>query len=215
MVSETWASLTVQPRDTLTCETFLPVPVVALLKLESPVDTTEFPVINLNSDCNRPENCEALQLYGFGLTSNPGSPSDVLKVLESNYQWFGSGRPFIYVYADSSSGVCFGDSGGPAVIGNTQYGIASFVQGGCASGNADGYARVSTYYSWIEQQICAKSTDTANFSCTSAASWRNAIRDGASRLYFGVQGAVGGMVSLAGFGPSYSGDILVFPMGGQ
>lgn len=188
---------------------------VAVLKLESPVNITEFPVINLNTDCNQPVNCQTMQLYGFGRTSDGGSLSDFLKVLDASYQWFGSGNPYMYVYSSSSTGICQGDSGGPAVIGNTQYGIASFVQGGCASGNADGYARVSTYYTWIQQQVCMKSSDTTNFDCSTFGARRGALRDAVSRAYHGAEGWVQGVASMAGFGPTNSGDIEVFPMGGQ
>lgn len=189
---------------------------MAVLKLVSPVDTAAFPVIQLNTDCNKPTFCETLQLYGFGLTSDGGSLSEVLKTVNSNYQWLGSGNPYMRLLSGfGTAGACQGDSGGPAVIGNVQYGIASFVQGGCAQGNPDGYARVSTYYTWIQQQVCAKSTDTTNFSCGRQGAWGGSIRDGLSRFYYGTQGAVQGMASQIGFGTEYAGDIEAFPMGGQ
>ena len=186
---------------------------VSVLKLVTPVDTTVFPVVGLNTDCNAPSNCQTLQLYGFGRTSDGGSLSDVLKVLDSRYECLGSGSPYMNLYASPSSGVCQGDSGGPAVIGNTQYGIASFVQGGCAAGNPDGFARVSTYYTWIQQQVCTKSSDKTNFGCTRLGALRNAARDGLSSVFFGAQDTVQSMASMVGFGPKYSGDIEVFPMG--
>uniref|UniRef100_A0A1Q3EV70 Putative trypsin-like serine protease n=1 Tax=Culex tarsalis TaxID=7177 RepID=A0A1Q3EV70_CULTA len=49
------------------------------------------------------------------------------------------------------NGVCFGDSGGPAVYEGRQVGVANFVQGGCGTENSDGYAKVTYYRDWIDR----------------------------------------------------------------
>ncbi|XP_055381103.1 serine protease SP24D-like [Condylostylus longicornis] len=51
-----------------------------------------------------------------------------------------------------SVGVCFGDSGGPAHYQGKLAGVANFVVGGCGSGYPDGYAKVSYFGQWINEQ---------------------------------------------------------------
>ncbi|KAJ8918128.1 hypothetical protein NQ315_011585 [Exocentrus adspersus] len=49
-------------------------------------------------------------------------------------------------------GGCNGDSGGPLVVGNVQVGVTSFVSArGCQSGLPTGFARVSSFRTWIAQ----------------------------------------------------------------
>jgi Trypsin len=187
---------------------------VALIKLQTPVNITTFPVIKVNSQANLPADGDTLELYGFGRTSTDGPPSTVLKTLSSTYQACGSENAYMHVFADSSSGICFGDSGGPAVIGDTLYGVASFVRGGCAAGLPDGYARVSSYYGWIEGNVCAIGSDTTNFDCTLCGSLRSLASDRISSLVFGVQRSFQTVSSFLGFGTGYDDhDILIFPMG--
>lgn len=49
-------------------------------------------------------------------------------------------------------GCCFGDSGGPLVANGRQIGIVSWSEP-CAKGKPDVYTRVSSYATWIQQQI--------------------------------------------------------------
>ncbi|KAJ8976740.1 hypothetical protein NQ317_004291 [Molorchus minor] len=49
-------------------------------------------------------------------------------------------------------GACNGDSGGPLVVSGVQVGVTSFVSArGCESGLPSGFARVSSFRSWISQ----------------------------------------------------------------
>jgi hypothetical protein len=122
--------------------------VVAILKLASAVNTTAFPVIKLNDCCDTPF-CQGTTMttYGFGRDTPGGSTTRVLKTLDTQYQSIVSTNTYIAVKASDDSGVCNGDSGGPLILnGDTQVGVTSFVVGGCASGNFDGFARVSSGY---------------------------------------------------------------------
>lgn len=187
---------------------------VAIIKLATSVDTNTYAPVTLNCDCNKPGLNAILQLYGYGLTSSGGTQPDNIQTLQTQMQCISSTITYISLLASDTSGACFGDSGGPAVIGNTQMGLASFVRGDCAIGNPDGYARISTYYSWIQEQVCAKGSDTTNFDCSACACARRAVADGFARLYFGAAGTYRAVSSFfGGGGPEPEGDVEVFPMG--
>ncbi|XP_059622967.1 trypsin beta-like [Phlebotomus argentipes] len=55
----------------------------------------------------------------------------------------------ICTFTMAGQGLCFGDSGGPMIVGNTVVGIPSWVSPGCAQGRPDVYARVSSHRDWI------------------------------------------------------------------
>ncbi|XP_055706595.1 chymotrypsin-1-like [Phlebotomus papatasi] len=55
----------------------------------------------------------------------------------------------ICTFTMEGQGLCFGDSGGPLIVGNTVVGIPSWVSPGCAQGRPDVYARVSSHREWI------------------------------------------------------------------
>lgn len=189
---------------------------VAIVKLSSAVSTSTYPVITLNQNCLLPNNGDTLAIYGYGLTSSGGSQPDNLQTLNTNFQCASSTDEYIALFASSSTGACFGDSGGPAIIGAVQFGLSSFVVGDCAAGNFDGYARVSTYYSWIEEQVCARGSDTTNFSCNSFAQMKRAAADSFSKAYFGAQSSVVAVATAFGYGKTsnYSkDDFKPFPMG--
>jgi len=65
----------------------------------------------------------------------------------------------------SARSVCRGDSGGPLfdaqVEGALQVGVTSFTQDCSARVTPNGFARVSHYYDWIQDQICDLSDDCA------------------------------------------------------
>lgn len=105
-----------------------------------------------------------------------------------------------------SSGACFGDSGGPGVIGNVQYGIASFTSGGCASGTPDGYSRVSADYNWIREQVCNRASDKAPFDCSAGGSCASAARAVRSFIMSGARGTFKTMSSFMGFRAKYEWD---------
>lgn len=50
---------------------------------------------------------------------------------------------------DPGNGICYGDSGGPAVYNDRLVGITNFVVGGCGTSQPDGYADVPTHIKWI------------------------------------------------------------------
>lgn len=56
----------------------------------------------------------------------------------------------ICAFKKQGIGLCFGDSGGPLVARSKLIGIVSFGFIPCASGNPDGYTRVSSFLGWIQ-----------------------------------------------------------------
>lgn len=51
------------------------------------------------------------------------------------------------------SGVCFGDSGGPAVINNKLVGVASFVQITCGTHLPDGFVYLPSFFNFINKYL--------------------------------------------------------------
>jgi hypothetical protein len=153
------------------------------------VNTSAFPVIKLNDCCDTPF-CQGTTLttYGFGRDTPDGSPTAVLKTLDTQYQSLLSTNVYIAVKASDTSGVCQGDSGGPLILnGDTQVGVTSFIVGSCASGSYDGFARVSTGYGWIKDTVCDISSNPgSSFNCgAAAAAWyeaRQGIANGVDSL---------------------------------
>lgn len=111
-----------------------------------------------------------LRASGFGATVNGGQAPDTLnkvtligitndecrpqhiqpQIVESTMCARWSSRP--------GQSACHGDSGGPltVAVNNQHYlaGVASFVShNGCSSGAAGGFARVTSFRNWIDQQI--------------------------------------------------------------
>ena len=173
---------------------------VCILKLTTSVDTNAYPPVNLNTDCCKPCDGDVLKIYGYGHVDKNFTKSTYLKTLDTTYQGQPSTDNVMYVLASPTTGACFGDSGGPAVLEDTQYGIASFVRGGCAEGNPDGYTRISDNYDWIRQQVCSRSVDTSRFDCCATGSVAAALRTARSSLVFGARSALKTMSSFMGFG---------------
>ncbi|XP_045449076.1 collagenase-like [Melitaea cinxia] len=99
---------------------------------------------------------------GFGSTSDFGAVSTVarhvsLQVIDNNTcaRSYVAGIVVDSTLCTSNSGgrsPCLGDSGGPLAIGNTLIGIASFNSiHGCTTGPA-GFARVTSFASWLSAQ---------------------------------------------------------------
>lgn len=65
----------------------------------------------------------------------------------------------IFAGGEDNQNICFGDSGGPLLLGNIQYGVDSFLSSGsnpptCGDpGAAAGFTSVAHYNAWIEQQL--------------------------------------------------------------
>ncbi|PSN53082.1 Chymotrypsin BI [Blattella germanica] len=96
---------------------------------------------------------------GWGKTSDNGGVSNQLNYVNLNIitnsacsSYYGSTIISSTICADGSSrqSTCNGDSGGPMVTNGVQIGVVSFVSSrGCASGYPSGYARVTSFLSWI------------------------------------------------------------------
>lgn len=150
-----------------------------ILKLNAPVDISEYPPIQLNDDGSQPVINEPLTVIGYGALSEGGPSSDRLQKVQvpanSNQQCsnqYSGITESIHLCAGFQEGgkdSCQGDSGGPIFEnrGGTQVqvGIVSFGDG-CARPNRSGvYARVSGAYDWIQQQICNLATVNRPASC--------------------------------------------------
>jgi trypsin len=156
-------------------------PDIAVLKLATPVSTTTYPPIKLN-DCGDLPFCDGTEMivYGFGAVNPDGTIfSPVLKNLDVEYKSSGSTSNVIEAAAmfPNAADSCSGDSGGPLVLnGDLQVGVVSFGPLPCADGTPGSYARISTYFGWIQDQVCAISSNPGdNFSCgAAAAAWYEA-----------------------------------------
>lgn len=117
---------------------------------------------------------ETVRASGFGRTSNTGPPPDILYKVNltsiTNSQCRRSYNPLLIIGStlcatfsnQQGESTCQGDSGGPLTYnnGNGTYlvGVTSFVSSaGCDSGSPSGYARVTSFLNWIEQNIAANS----------------------------------------------------------
>jgi secreted trypsin-like serine protease len=136
-----------------------------LLKLQSPVDTTQYPPIQLNNNNAIPQVNQMLTVIGYGATSEGGSGSNTLLKVnvpanshqQCNKQYGGSIVESVMFCAGNTSGgkdSCQGDSGGPIFEVRSgkavQVGVVSFGEG-CARPNRSGvYSRVSGAFDWIQ-----------------------------------------------------------------
>lgn len=110
---------------------------------------------------------ERVRASGFGRTSNTGAPPDILYMVGleaiTNTQCRATYNRLLVISStlcatystQQGESTCQGDSGGPLTYhdGNTTYlvGVASFVSSnGCDSGAPSGYARVTSFRSWID-----------------------------------------------------------------
>ncbi|CAG0881970.1 unnamed protein product [Darwinula stevensoni] len=105
--------------------------------------------------------------YGWGyLQTTDQSISTILQKLSvqvtpvtSECTTYTDGRIICVKGVPPSSGICFGDGGGPLVVryNSRAYvtGIASFVQNNTCAAAPAGYTRASTYASWVKSTIGA------------------------------------------------------------
>eukprot|EP00934_Nitzschia_sp_Nitz4_P000990 Nitzschia sp. Nitz4//scaffold25_size161228//85672//86970//NITZ4_002434-RA/size161228-augustus-gene-0.114-mRNA-1//1//CDS//3329544598//990//frame0 len=155
---------------------------VMLLKIDQSVD---HPTIAVNDDDSRPSTEHNLTVVGFG-TQDPRrrmtdsttlSYGDVLQEVEIEYipqevcnsdeVYMGYIKDDIMLCAGDLAGgkdSCFGDSGGPLVQyledgSVVQVGIVSFGAGCARENNPGVYTRLSTFYEWIQEQICDMSSN--------------------------------------------------------
>ena len=139
-----------------------------LLKLQSPVDTNKYPIIQLNNDKTVPPEYQLLTVIGFGATSEGGSGSSTLRKVvvpvnshqECNKQYGGEiveEVMFCAGYPYEGYDSCQGESGGPIFEVRdgqaVQVGVVSFGED-CAQPNKSGvYSKVSGVYDWIQDTM--------------------------------------------------------------
>lgn len=143
---------------------------VALIKLPAPVDITGDlvrPICLVEPGVTNDFVGQEALLAGWGKTADgPGGISPTLQTTKvtviTNAECANTYGALIIrngtictSFTDTNSGTCNGDSGSAMSYNNngayTQIGVTSFVSSaGCASGNPDGYARLTTYRDWIK-----------------------------------------------------------------
>ena len=137
---------------------------IAILKLCDPVSVTAYADYNTNPSYPSSTG-EDLFIVGFGRTNPTGNLSPSLKKAKVDYlnndtckarysQFEGEQN----ICADAPlAGICYGDSGGPLLDGNNLLvGLASFIIDTCGSSYPDFFTRVSTYSSWLDEQVCSQ-----------------------------------------------------------
>ena len=168
-----------------------------LVKLTSPVDTAQFPPVQLNRNPRVPRrDAEPLTIVGWGATDVYGQRlSPTLQQATVGYvspatcdQSDGYIQGAYYSYRgfltssmmcawSGSADACLGDSGGPLVASDedgdagadVQVGIVSFGVG-CNSPDFPGlYSRISDQIGWIDEVVCELSDDPPKeFECVRA-----------------------------------------------
>jgi len=133
---------------------------IAVLKLTNTVDNQ---VAVLNSVKTLPQMGSNLFVMGFGLVNDDTLPENLqgvfyefLQLCQNRFDLYDAD---VHLCADATPqrGTCGGDTGSPAVLSDTRtvVGLSSFSDNFCESQTFDAYTRVSTYYNWVQQQICS------------------------------------------------------------
>ena len=150
-----------------------------LLRLRSPADN-QYDVIAPNSSGSKPSVGSSVDVMGWGdidIRDNVNKLSDVLMTVDVNVmsnrdcddsEGYIDGSKDDYNGQITSNMLCAndvanredscqGDSGGPLVQGDSLVGVVSWGVG-CATREFPGvYARVSSAYNWIEDEVCRNS----------------------------------------------------------
>ena len=147
---------------------------IMLLKLSSPVPSFIQPV-PFETSSNSPSNREVLTVMGFGATSEGGDGSSVLMQVDVKHvddntciAQYGQDVEMDVMFCAGVTGggkdSCQGDSGGPLIDqSGVQVGIVSWGEG-CARATHSGvYTRVGAFGNWIEDQICAVSSEPPSY----------------------------------------------------
>eukprot|EP00934_Nitzschia_sp_Nitz4_P009020 Nitzschia sp. Nitz4//scaffold95_size97785//17380//22751//NITZ4_004656-RA/size97785-augustus-gene-0.104-mRNA-1//-1//CDS//3329560439//9010//frame0 len=147
---------------------------VMVLKLESPV--AHIVPVSVNAEASRPLIDEELVVVGLGYTETDQYPDDLreghfravstqaCQDIWDYYEIMGAsiGEDVLCAGPDTSESVCYGDSGGPLVSvddPNLLLGIVSFTVSCESDDIPDGFARISYFYDWIQEHICALSSE--------------------------------------------------------
>ena len=124
-------------------------------------------VATVNTAESVPASGRELFIAGFGLVDDDNLSSNLrgvfLDYVSSCSSRISSYNSKYHLCGDSSpsEGTCAGDSGSPVVITGTKtvVGLNSYSDNSCERQTIDVYTRVSTYSSWIAEQVCALSSD--------------------------------------------------------
>ena len=144
------------------------------------IEPSTKPPVNLNHDPTYPVANQALEVAGFGTTSEGGYISTRLRKVTVPYiepstcdGLMGPRNTTSELCAGDLSGgkdSCQGDSGGPIFANGVQVGIVSWGVG-CARANKPGvYSRVSGGIDWINEQVCALSSSLPTW-CQNKRKW--------------------------------------------
>lgn len=141
---------------------------IMLIKLDKASDTAPF---LYNTDANYPAVEEEVKIIGFGMTSEDGNLSSILRHVSVNaysnevckevYKDLYPIKNNMFLCAGTEEGgrdACDSDSGAPLFIDNTVVGVTGDGIGCARAGKPSTNARVSTYADWIESSICELSS---------------------------------------------------------
>jgi secreted trypsin-like serine protease len=137
---------------------------ISVLLLDLPVVYNRYisPICLSETDINIAD--VPLTVIGWGVTesgtvSNPLLETIVYKTDNCDFS-IDSDKQYCCGSPKTSSGVCFGDSGGPLMYKNgkkwTQVGLVSFGQGSCSTDSASVYTKVVAYLPWIQSKLLNK-----------------------------------------------------------
>ena len=137
---------------------------IMLIKLNKTSSATPF---QYNADANYPAVGEEVKIIGFGMTSEDGKLSSILRHVSVNaysnevckevYKDLFPIKDNMFLCAGTEEGgrdACDSDSGAPLFIDNTVVGVTGDGIGCARAGKPSTNARVSTYADWIERSIC-------------------------------------------------------------
>lgn len=160
-----------------------------VLKLNQPVDISEYPPIKLNDNPSKPETNDLLTVIGFGALAEGGPsyyyyyeggpttnrlqkvqvPANSNRQCRNQHSGIMEDIHFCAGFGGGGKDSCFGDSGGPIFENHNgtalQVGVVSWGEGCARPNKSSVYARVSAVYDWIQSQICDLATVNRPVSC--------------------------------------------------